>query len=69
LTPEFKTRFLNQLSAQRHSCSSCSAAIEAMADFTTDRARREFVLSGMCQRCQDGVFKRATRSEAKDEDP
>jgi DNA-directed RNA polymerase subunit RPC12/RpoP len=57
MTDDWESRFVSQLDAQQHRCSSCNGAIEGMADFTSDRARREFALSGLCQRCQDGVFR------------
>jgi hypothetical protein len=62
-TAEHQIRFLRQLSAQEHRCVSCRGGIEGIADFTSDRSRREFVLSGLCQRCQDSVFRRDTEPD------
>jgi len=34
-------------------CMTCSGDAKV---FTDDLSRREYTISGMCQRCQDGVF-------------
>ena len=52
LTKEYEIRFLNQLTLLDHRCAGCEGQIEGMADFVSNRARREFALSGLCQRCQ-----------------
>ena len=56
LTAEYEIRFMNQLRGQGHRCVSCLGLIEGIADFTSNRARREFALSGLCQRCRDEIF-------------
>ena len=36
-------------------CASCEKIIH-MNEFKDEISRREFKISGMCQKCQDGVF-------------
>jgi len=38
-------------------CVTCGSTEVAHDDFRDTLSRREFTISGMCQRCQDGVFK------------
>jgi hypothetical protein len=55
---EYESRFLARLKAQEHQCvfQRCESRIEGFADFRDDTSRREFAISGICQRCQDEIF-------------
>ena len=37
-------------------CEACKAPIAGPQDFRDEESRREFHISGMCQKCQDEVF-------------
>jgi len=38
-------------------CISCESTAVADGDFTDDLSRREFRISRLCQKCQDGAFR------------
>lgn len=63
---EFEDRFIKRLKAQGHHCvfAACENLIEGMADFRDDLSRREFAISGICQGCQDKLFKNPEEPEA-----
>ena len=51
-------------------CTICEEKIN-LDDFTDELSKKEFVISGMCQICQDDVFNLTTRyfeNKAKEED-
>lgn len=41
------------VSIQNDTCSNCG---EPAVEFTDELSRREFAISGMCQKCQDNFF-------------
>lgn len=44
------------LKAQGH-CPTCSKLINLLTEFDNELSKREYEISGMCQECQDSVFK------------
>lgn len=34
----------------------CAICCEAITEFRDDTSRKEYTISGMCQKCQDSVF-------------
>lgn len=38
-------------------CITCGSGAVKAEDFKDDLSRKEFTISGMCQECQDSVFK------------
>ena len=41
---------------EKGECPTCGGPIEKLSDFRDALSRREFRISGMCQKCQDEVF-------------
>jgi len=39
-----------------HKCPSCRKEIRGREDFRNEISWREYHISGLCQKCQDGVF-------------
>ena len=37
-------------------CPFCDKPINPETDFRNDQSKKEFFISGLCQKCQDGVF-------------
>ena len=37
-------------------CPMCKAKIDTETEFKNEISKREFKISGMCQKCQDSVF-------------
>lgn len=61
-SPEIK-RFIDELSYQivgRHvrenECKTCGQQINKTLDFRDELSKREYEISGMCQKCQDSVY-------------
>jgi len=51
---EFFEAFFGRTTAiETNMCVSCN---EGIRDFRDDLSKREYVISGLCQRCQDEVF-------------
>lgn len=46
-------------------CATCGSTKIAPADFKSDLSRKEFTISGMCQKCQDGIWKQENTSNIK----
>jgi hypothetical protein len=39
--------------SKKHICMTCSGKVEG---FDSELSRKEFLISGMCQKCQDSIF-------------
>ena len=44
-------------------CPTCKAPITGPNDFRDDLSRKEYSISGMCQKCQDSVFNMTAEEE------
>lgn len=38
-------------------CPFCGTVVDPIRDFRDDLSRKEYTISGLCQKCQDEVFK------------